>query len=159
MPVFESSSSSAGLPWWEHRPTRSGAQRRAQAQRANAQVIGKLLQNFAALQHRGCCNSRLVAALVRALSPGAAAAAAATAVAPHRPPGIFYNVEAEQDDEEAAAPGVWEPLPTPIVLEEVVVAGGGKTLSVEDELVIIAFDKSDVCAQLSKLSGPRPLMK
>jgi len=88
-------SSSVAPPWLrDGRSRRSGALRRAQYHRAEARVIGKLLQHFAALQHRGCCRTRLGAALELALSPGAAAAAPA----PSRPPGIFYAKGADAKD-------------------------------------------------------------
>ena len=88
-------SSSVAPPWLrDGRSRRSGALRRAQYHRAEARVIGKLLQHFAALQHRGCCHTRLGAALELALSPGAAAAAPA----PSRPPGIFYEKGADAKD-------------------------------------------------------------
>ena len=84
------------------KPRRSGARRRAQAYRAEARIINGLLRCFAQLQHRGCSNSILGAALELALSPttsstaaAAAAAAVAAAVAPTapaRPPGIFFPV-------------------------------------------------------------------
>mgnify|MGYP000320449126 CR=1 FL=1 len=84
--------SSVAPPWLrDGRSRRSGALPRAQYHRAEARVIGKLLQHFAALQHRGCCHTRLGAALELALSPGAAAAAPA----PSRPPGIFYEKGAD----------------------------------------------------------------
>ena len=86
------------------KPRRAGARRRAQAYRAEARTMNRLLRCFAQLQHRGCSNSILGAALELALSPttsstAAAAAAAAAAVAaavaptaPARPPGIFFPV-------------------------------------------------------------------
>ena len=83
------SSSVVAPPWLrDGRSRRSGALRRAQYHRAEARVIGKLLQHFAALQHRGCCATKLGDALVHALTPAAAAAA------PLRPPGIFYGQDA-----------------------------------------------------------------
>ena len=84
---------SAAPPWVGHRPRRSGDQRRAQYARAHARIVSGLLKSFAALQHRGCCNTQLGAALVHALGT-AAPAAAAPPQAPARPPGIF----------------VWEPI-------------------------------------------------
>ena len=83
------SSSVVAPPWLrDGRSRRSGALRRAQYHRAEARVIGKLLQHFAALQHRGCCATKLGGALVQALTPAAAAAA------PLRPPGIFFSQDA-----------------------------------------------------------------
>ena len=67
------------------RPRRSGAQRRAQLERSQARVIGSLLKAFSALQHRGCCHTRLGTALAQALL----CPAASPATAPLRPPGIF----------------------------------------------------------------------
>ena len=67
------------------RPRQSGAQRRAQLERSQARVIGSLLKAFSALQHRGCCHTRLGTALAQALL----CPAASPATAPLRPPGIF----------------------------------------------------------------------
>ena len=66
-------------------PRRSGAHRRAQLERSQARVIGSLLKAFSALQHRGCCHTRLGTALAQALL----CPAASPATAPLRPPGIF----------------------------------------------------------------------
>ena len=52
------------------RPNRSAAQRRAQQERANARVTQSLLRQFESLNHRGCTNGKLGAALQRALSGG-----------------------------------------------------------------------------------------
>ena len=74
------------------RPRRSGAPRRAQALRAEARMITRLLKCFAELQHRGCTQSALGNALQHALSmPSAASVAAAAATAPPKPPGIFFH--------------------------------------------------------------------
>ena len=91
--------SSAVPPWKVQRPRRSGAQRRAQYDRAHAKAIGHLLKAFAALQHRGCSNTKLGAALAEVLCPAAAAAAASTAATatpsyPTMPPGVFFSNQA-----------------------------------------------------------------
>ena len=88
------------LAWWHDRPRRSGAQRRAQKERAHARAIQHLLGAFAEVQaHRGGQLTVLGEALLQALSPAPAAdtdvAAAATAAAVAAP----------------FPPGVWEPLP------------------------------------------------
>ena len=76
---------SSALPWWHGRPRRSAAERRAQAQRAEARAVQRLLAGISELgRHRGCQPSRLGLALQRALSggeelPGAGAEAAAAA--------------------------------------------------------------------------------
>ena len=73
-------------PWLTQRPRRAGANRRAQQLRAEARTVSRLLKCFAQLQHRGCSNTILGAALASALQPAAAASAAPP---PARPPGVF----------------------------------------------------------------------
>ena len=57
----------------EGRPRRSGAERRAQDRRAEARVAQRLVNAFAAFEHRGCQPSWLGAALAALLRPGAPA--------------------------------------------------------------------------------------
>ena len=91
--------SQAAPPWVAGRTRRSGAKRRAQAMRAEARVVTRLLKCFSQLHHRGCGNSVLGNALAKALLPVEGAVADPhTALAPERPPGVFFPT------------GVWEPL-------------------------------------------------
>ena len=90
------------MPWPMPRPRRSGALRRAQYARSQAKAVGHLLKAFAELHHRGCSNTKLGSALAQALAPAAtpeaappqpaavSLAASIAAVAPERPPGVFY---------------------------------------------------------------------
>ena len=67
--------------------------------RAEARVVTRLLKCFSQLHHRGCGNSVLGNALAKALLPVEGAVADPhTALAPERPPGVFFPT------------GVWEPL-------------------------------------------------
>ena len=93
------------------RPRRSGAQRRAQYERGQARVIGRLLKSFATLQHRGCCNTKLGTALAQVLC---AAPAAAAAPYPVMPPGTFFAAEPSPAPQAlpVLSQGVWEPIPT-----------------------------------------------
>ena len=125
------------LAWWHGRPRRSGAQRRAQKERAHARGIQHLLGAFAEVQsHRGGQLTVLGEALLQALSPFpaadtdvAAAATSAAAAAPFRP-------------------GVWEPLPAlPIDYTKGGIPVPLRATRCEEPLPLI-------CIELQKILGP-----
>ena len=128
------------LAWWHGRPRRSGAQRRAQKERAHARTIQHLLAAFAEVQsHRGGQLTVLGEALLQALQPASAAGteAATTSAAAAAPP---------------FPPGVWEPI-------DYVMGARNEPHVYTKEVVLVPVRATSprlplVCIELQTILGP-----
>ena len=123
--------------------------------RAEARTVSRLLKCFAQLQHRGCGNTLLGAALASALQPApvtAEEAAAASSAAPARPPGVFY-VPGEWEPFTAVEPLVYYKGKCPVPLRAT--RTGERQPSVMAELFCVFNREIDMCSQLLKRGEPR----
>ena len=132
-------SSSPSLAWSEaafmqplRRRRKTSAERRAQRNRAAARHIGWLLKGVAELEaHRGSAPSAMVGQLAGALTRKAKVKSVNTAAA-----------AAAAMDAPAFPPGVWEPIPEPIVVST--------TPTASTDIIELPL----ICVELQNILGP-----